>query len=212
VEIYSEHGNSEGPDAPARRACTWDSGTVQTALRDGDALGFVAGSDNHGGRMGTPSELGAREGNRRTGLTAVIAAGLTRRDVWDAIKARRTYATTGAQRIIVEFSVNGHSMGEEFTTASPRTIRAEVAGTDTVESIEVLRNGEVVRQVSGSDWHEIVEWTDPQARGHGGIDYYYVRVTQRDANIAWSSPVWVRSSPPEGARVDGQGPGTRERD
>jgi len=34
-----------------------------------------------------------------------------------------------------------------------------------------------------------VELTD--SRPSKAVDFYYVRVTQADGNLAWSSPIWV---------------------
>ncbi|NIS74992.1 MAG: DUF3604 domain-containing protein, partial [Deltaproteobacteria bacterium] len=47
----------------------------------------------------------------KAGLTAVWTDLLSRHSIYDALRARRCYATTG-ERIIVEFWVDGHFMGE----------------------------------------------------------------------------------------------------
>jgi hypothetical protein len=37
------------------------------------------------------------------------------------------------------------------------------------------------------------EWLDEEKRGNG-LSWYYVRVLQEDGEIAWGSPIWVRTA------------------
>ena len=52
----------------------------------------------------------------------------TREAVFDAIRARRCYATTG-KRIIVDFRIDDHWMGEEFKSRNAPHIAVKVVGT-----------------------------------------------------------------------------------
>jgi Protein of unknown function (DUF3604) len=120
VEIYSDWGRFE-----------W---LLEDAIRNGYKVGFVANSDGHKGRPGA-SHPGASTFGAYGGLTCVLAESLTREAVFDAIKARRCYAVTGAQRIHVEMAVNGLPMGAAGRAEGPVVIAGRAVGTGPIESI-----------------------------------------------------------------------------
>ena len=80
---------------------------------------------------------------------AVWAPELAREAVFDAIRNRRTYGSTGS-RIYLEFTVNGEPMGGETTVAAgqPVAVRAEALGTGPLRWIHVLR-GDLDRPDTG---------------------------------------------------------------
>jgi hypothetical protein len=122
------------------------------------------------------------------GVAAVYAPELTRKEIFKALKERRCYATTG-ERIMVEFYVNGAMMGAEIKAGSTRYLEARVIGTDRLRSIEVIKNGYTwaIHEAHGDA--ETLSWEDKEKEKE--IDYYYLRVTQADGAMAWSSPVYV---------------------
>ena len=127
-------------------------------------------------------------------MTVVLAAELTREDLFDALYRRRCYATSGV-RIVLDFRVNGQLMGSDISTADQPLIAVEVKGTGGIRSIEIVSSGHVV---SGIDVrpgeavdHMSFSYTD-RLLIPGEERYYYARVVQEDGNMAWSSPVWVR--------------------
>ena len=63
-------------------------------------------------------------------------------------------------------------------------------GTYAIESIDVIKDGKFVFQSQpGAETAEF-DYTDTTvARGQS---WYYVRVIQKDRNMAWSSPIWVK--------------------
>lgn len=115
---------------------------ARAALARGLQVGFIAGSDDHTGRPGAtpPTSRGLI---CRGGLTAVYAAALTREALWDALRRRRCYGTTGA-RIIVAVDADGHPMGDAYTAAGAPRFTVRVAGTAPVERIELRRGLEVL--------------------------------------------------------------------
>jgi hypothetical protein len=112
---------------------------AEEALRRGLRVGFIAGSDDHSGRPGStfPSSADIHFG-MRGGLTGVYAADLTREAIWEAIKARRCYGTTG-ERIIVDLSADGHPMGADYRASAPPRLAARVIGTAPLERVELWR-------------------------------------------------------------------------
>jgi len=186
IELWSMHGSSEGYDpqdrplVPPRR----EEGAM-AALKKGLRMGFVAGSDTHSGRPG-----GSAKEPRPYwgGLCAVWAEALTRRSIFEALKARRTYALTGA-RISLRFTVNGAMMGSETPWARTRHLAAEVWAPANVARVELMRNAEVLHvQTPGAEVCR-VEFED-KASGREPA-FYHCRVTQEDGHLAVCSPVWV---------------------
>jgi hypothetical protein len=133
VEIYSDWGRFE-----------W---LLEDALRAGYRVGVVANSDGHKGRPGA-SHPGASTFGAYGGLTCVLAESLTRDAVFEALRARRCYGVSAAQRIHVELTVNGLPMGAEGEARGPAVIRGRVVGTAPVERVDVFRGLDLIHTVS----------------------------------------------------------------
>ena len=181
-------------------------GFVQRGLAMGWRVGFVAAGDDHHGH---PSDMTIRHkssGDYPGGLTAVYARENTREAIWEALRSRRCYATTG-ERIVADFSVSGHPMGSEVSLlkhpdlANERRIEVSVHGTAKITRVEIVRNNIDVHTVRPDGPDAEFDWIDneplseinlPPAR-HSAVPFtfYYIRVTQEDNQIAWLSPVWL---------------------
>ncbi|MEE6178009.1 hypothetical protein [Mycobacterium sp. 050134] len=127
---------------------TWGSSPwfLEDALRRGLRLGASAASDEHRGRPGGGAP-GANIFGGFGGLTGVLAPALTPGDVGRALRARRTWATTGARAVALLRS-GDNWMGDEFTTDSAE-LRAAYAlyGATAWESITAYDSaGEVWRR------------------------------------------------------------------
>ena len=70
-----------------------------------------------------------------------MAAELTRDALFDAMRARRTYATTG-ERIILQTSVNGTDMGSRGRYSANRSVVGKVIATAPIAEIAIVKNGE----------------------------------------------------------------------
>jgi hypothetical protein len=202
VEIYSKWGNSEVHDGLRPVDNSGPEGTVQTALLMGCKVGFSGGSDTH---TSWPGSSISNEGGLiryRSGLTCVMAGELTRQNIFDSLFKRHCYATSG-ERIYLEFFVNGKPMGEEIpiTPGVKAEIKARVALTSQNGTAAIIRNNQVVTTFKGGKVIEI-EWNDetpiknvllkPTFLKNDGrlFSFYYLRVTQDNGEMAWSSPVW----------------------
>jgi hypothetical protein len=134
-------------------------------------VGFVANSDGHKGRPGA-SHPGASTFGAYGGLTCVLADALTRDAVFEAIRKRRCYGVSAAQRIHVELTVHGLPMGAEARARGPIAIAGRVVGTGPLERVDVFRGLEIVRTVSpyraadfeGSARYRIA-WAGSRVRG-----------------------------------------------
>ena len=206
VEIFSSHGSFEHEGCPKKNITGQKKGSfVQDALLRGIRTGFIASSDSHDGHPGFcgPYQYHHKKfsGTSKGALTAVYCPEKSRREICNALKARRCYATTGV-RMIVSFSVNGNTMGEAYKASMEealmeRKIYTRVVGTDKIKKIEVVRNNNNVYTHHGTGEIEEFEWIDRENQSEilisSGTDqffYYYLRVTQVDGEMAWASPVW----------------------
>jgi hypothetical protein len=187
AEICSRWGRSESPGPHS----------LQHALRLGHRLGFIGGTDNHLGQPGN----GPFEVNQGRGIAAVYAHELTREALWDAVYARRCYATSGEQ-ILLYFALDEHLMGSELTDyAGRRTFAVRAAGTQPLRAVELVRNGEVIHRVEPGELtfeDEFVDdtalestWLQPAFPNLPPFCYYYARIHQLDGESAWSSPIWI---------------------
>jgi hypothetical protein len=172
VEIYSDWGRFE-----------W---LLHDALRAGYKVGVVSNSDGHKGRPGA-SHPGASTFGAYGGLTCVLAESLTRDAVFEAIRARRCYGVTAAQRIHVELAVNGLPMGAESRTDGPVRIAGRVAGTGPLERIDVFRGLDLLHAVTpytaasfeGSPRYRVA-WAGSRVRGRD-------RLTRWDGSLELSA-------------------------
>ncbi len=123
IEICSVHGRFEW--------FLWE------ALERGHRVGVIGAGDDHTGRPGASYGTDASFGVRG-GLAGILARSLTREDIWEALRARRTYATTG-ERILLDVRCNGHRMGAAFAAETPPAITVRVRGTGPLDSVEILR-------------------------------------------------------------------------
>ena len=81
-------------------------------FREGHRVGVVANSDGHKGRPGA-SYPGASQFGAYGGLTCFLMNELTRDDLFDCLRRRRHYATTG-DRIHIELAVTSNDGFERF--------------------------------------------------------------------------------------------------
>jgi hypothetical protein len=199
AEVYSTHGGSEcascGP--PLDDGAGDDAGAIQEALARGARVGLVASSDNHGGHPGLNDFPGyARLPLDAGGLTCVAADRIAPWPIVDALRARRVYATTGA-RIYLAFTADGRPMGEEYarTETGGPVLHVEAAGEGEIDRVEIVKFAEglprpfpVIFTARPKDWRYAGDFTDP---AFDRPSLYYVRVVQKDLEMAWSSPIWV---------------------
>ena len=69
-----------------------------------------------------------------------------------------------------------------------------VEAADEIARVEILRNSRVVHvyEPDATTNQTKGEWTDAAPVPEDGVLYYYARVTQKNNQLAWSSPVWVQ--------------------
>lgn len=213
VEIYNAWGSSEctkkegNPRPIAAQSkngvVEMASGSIQKALARNCRFGFVAGGLDDRGSYADLYDSDQEQYS--SGLTAIIAAEHSRAALFEALYNRSCYATTG-ERIILGLYLATFGMGSETSTALRhgflfnRHIHGYVAGTCNLQSVELIRNGQVIKTWSPGKHSLDFEYDDMSPLEGIVIDakdkkppfvYYYVRVIQVNGHMAWSSPIWV---------------------
>jgi len=185
TEIMSVHGSSEAADSPRRIYDPVAGHTARDALDAGYRLGFVGSGDSHDGHPGLAH---LRNPAGHGGLAAVLAEECTRDGVYEALRARRCYATSGP-RILLRASLDGAAMGSDVPPGT-YALAVLAAGTDVLARLELVRSGAVVEALDGDGTREASHVFSVPGLQAG--EYVYVRVVQRDSHLAWSSPFFVR--------------------
>lgn len=153
------------------------------SLDYGWKLGATNNADTHSPFWGTNTD-------HRTG--AWLAA-LTKSDLLEALKARRTFATED-KNYALKFKGNGAWLGSEIPNTG--SIAFDISGFDpdaegSASAVVQLISfgGQVVTEThttSTFSWQPIV----PVAPG---VHYFYVKVTQADGDRIVSSPIWTQA-------------------
>jgi hypothetical protein len=185
VELYQGyHTSYEAPGAPKAINDQSDrihgpfeaAGYVSLALKKGYRLGFQSSSDHI---------------STHVSYCCVLTEDFSRAGLMEAMKKRHTYAAT--DNIILDVRSGEHIMGDEFKAKDVK-LDVNVVGTALLLSVEILRDNEVVHtwKPQQASMAAKINWTDPApVRGGKDASFYYVRVTQIDEQMAWSSPMWV---------------------
>lgn len=212
VEIYSEHGNAESFSLSSVNGITpaadEDANSyVVDAIRNGLRFSLLGNSNSNSSRPGlyagelrrqsTPrSDMDSSCINNR-GITGVISNNLSRSSIFEAIKAGKTFATTGA-RIYMEFRCGSATLGDSVSVETP-VFHIRVIPTTDFANVSLMRieiGGEsnnavqVVATISVSSSlgeQEIVDQTSSPATAYA----YFIRVFQEDDHAAWSSPIYI---------------------
>jgi len=136
--------------------------------------GFVANSDSHYGHPGMQ------------GLAAVYARSLDKKSILEAYRGRHVYGLSG-DRIRLLFTGNGKLMGSEMPNTSPKEFLIDVVAEYKLKKVELFKNGDLFRRFVPDDlltFRKELKIADPEPSN------WYVRVTQENNQMAWSSAIW----------------------
>jgi hypothetical protein len=185
VEIFQGHRQSYeylGAPRSARRAEEsiggWRPlGMVWNALGLQYRLGFQASSDHI---------------STHISLAIALAERPTREAIFDAFRQRHCYAAT--DNILLDVRCGEHLMGDEFDASGPVTLKVLAHGTGPIERVDIIKDFVFAYSVQPGKQRVAFEWTDDEKRL--GLSWYYVRAIQKDGQLAWGSPMWIRTAAP----------------
>ncbi|MDD5883411.1 MAG: CehA/McbA family metallohydrolase [Firmicutes bacterium] len=146
------------------------------ALDAGWHVAPTVGQDNHHGNWGGESQS----------RTAVLAESLSEEALYEAMGARRVYATRDPD-LYIDYRLNGTLMGSVMGAAEG--LEAGVVLDDPTDgpeaAVEVIGTGGAVLAAGDTSGGTL---TLPVPDGY---PYYFLRVTQPDGDTAVTAPVWV---------------------
>ena len=155
------------------------------ALDKGWHLAPTNNQDNHKGKWGNAND--ARD--------VILTDDFSEQGIYEAIRALRMYATED-KNLELTYTVNGLMMGSSITEI-PDKLNIEVTvndpdASDSIAKVEVVANSGKVAYT----------WDNAAQLGSGKLSatldpsysYYFIRVTQKDGDLAVTSPVWVGES------------------
>jgi hypothetical protein len=115
----------------------------------------------------------------------VYVRDFSRDGIMQGLKERHTYGAT--DNIVLDVKMNDHLMGDIIET-NDRQLDIKVIGTDAIDEIVVVKD-DVEYPVKHNGKSEVsVAWKDENISDKES--YYYVRIKQKDGELAWSSPIW----------------------
>ncbi len=175
-----EVGNGEGPIGAGGYFPSYEQYIL--ALDKGWHVAPTNNQDNHKGRWGNANE--ARD--------VVLTNEYSEEGIYDAIRNRRVYATED-RNLQIGYTVNQEYMGT-ILTELPEKLDVAVTlydpdSDDVVTKVELVADGGKIAYT----WDNAEELAGGEltAEIEPSYTYYFVRVTQKDGNLAVTAPVWT---------------------
>ena len=156
----------------------------KTLLSKGYHLGPSVDHDNHNTTFG----------RTLPGRTVVLASSLAKTAILSGLKASRYYASDD-WNTQVNYTINGMYMGTTGQITSNPTISAAITDPDN----ENVSKMELFYGIPGSNnlptvlttVNNAATMTYTHSINVGAIYYYYLKITQSDGDIIWTSPIWI---------------------
>lgn len=186
IEVHSHHGTFE-----------W---LMREAIDRGLVFGVVGQSDDHSGRVGLSGPLRPLSRDFATfnvfgGLTGIYCERLDRKTIWQALRDRHCYATSGA-RMILDVRSEDAVMGDIISRDGPMEIKAQAVGTKPLLDLELYRDCEVIyrhhlAEDSTDNWIRI-EWSGVRIRSRNKIADWPITIKVKGATISDYQPYGFR--------------------
>lgn len=183
-------------------------------LQNGWQVGFIGSSDNHRQHPGYP-DTNPNFHTERNGLAAVLAQEKTRDSLFSAMRDIKAYATSG-DRIILDVRMNGELVGTRLAESDERRIACRVMGTAPIETIDVVKNGEVLfsreyaaAQPGSHCWVQIGFSSDSEVFRHRAPRNFRIwegTLEVKGATLASFQPISFDNPHAERVEVDAQNP------
>ncbi len=150
-------------------------------LARGYHLGPTIDHDNHN----------VTHGRTATSRTVVLANSLTQKDIFEAMRAMRFYASQDCNAY-VNFTINSQPLGSIMMSAGVPTITVTTSTTNPVTSLRIFSG------VAGSGTNATVLTSTTSGSitfTHTGLSnlssrYYYIDITQSDGKRIVTAPIW----------------------
>ncbi len=171
-----EVGNGEGAVGSSGYFPSYEYYT--RALDKGWHVAPTNNQDNHKGRWG----------DANTARSVVLADELTEEAIYDAMRNYRVYASEDVN-LEIYYTLDGNIMGTILDGVDAETVHIAVDIRDAENEggkVEVIVNGGLSAASKDFEGNGLVE-LDVSSQ----YNYYYIKITQKDGNIAVTAPVWI---------------------
>ena len=130
-------------------------------------------------------------GNDSMHRVGIIAPALTQANLFEALRARRVFATED-DNLAIALQSNGAWMGSTITARTMLTFTVTVIDPD-AEPIQLFLydNGNIAQSQSFASFPVTWNVTVAGSSSH----YYFVRAAQADGDIAYTAPIWTDTTP-----------------
>lgn len=178
AEIFQARQSYEYLGCPrqAPQGAPFKGNYLQDAWAKGIVIGVIASPDHGGGN----------------GKVGVWAKELTRDGIFDAVRARHTFGTSGAKMALF-FKGGGVMMGDKVRRPSgPIEFEIDALAMRAIREVVIFRNNEIVFRAEPGDKKVELRWTDEKPLDVE-LAWYYARIHAEDDELAWSSPIWFKA-------------------
>jgi hypothetical protein len=153
-------------------------------------LGFVWNAWARGYKLGV--QASSDHVSTHLSYACIIAENSSREGLLDAMRKRHTYAATSNILVDYRLTAGGETyiQGDDVMAKSLPELSAKIVGSAPLKSVSIVRDNEYI--YSKAPESETFDLRYKENSLTPGQHYYYVRVEQKDGNVAWSSPVWVK--------------------
>ena len=86
---------------------------------------------------------------------------------------------------------NENQMGSEIAISGKPELKVAVRGTSPLQQVEIIKEGKFI--FTANPGKRETQFTFRDEEFDGQECYYDVRVIQTNKQMAWASPIWVRS-------------------
>ncbi|MES2287220.1 MAG: T9SS type A sorting domain-containing protein [Bacteroidota bacterium] len=154
------------------------------ALKQGYHLGVGLDHDTHNSVFG----------RQTSGRLVVLATSLTRNTILEAFRKMRFYSSDD-WNVKVNFTISNQSMGSVLTRAGAPTIAVSITDPDVSETISSINiyygvPGSGTASTSLNTVNNSPNLSYIHTIANNTSYYYYLKITQSDGDIIWTSPIW----------------------
>jgi len=146
---------------------------IQDAVEKDYTFGIMCNSDGHKGRPGAEGP-GAGQFGITGGLTCMLAPTLSRAAIFEALKERQCYGTTGP-RMLLDFKIGNAGMGDTLLVADDEVdVHLEAHACAAIEKIELFGGNQILQTYRPPEFDDFASsrtyrilWRGARHRGRG---------------------------------------------
>jgi hypothetical protein len=175
AEIFQARQSYEYLNCPRQSptGAPYKGNYLQDAWARGIIIGVIASPDHGGG----------------SGKVGVWTGELTRDSIFEAVRARHTFGTSGAKMSLF-FGAGMAMMGDRVKRRQgPIKFRIKALALRDIDEMVIFRNNKIIHRIEPKRKEFDLSWMDMEPPA-AELLWYYARIHAEDEELAWSSPIW----------------------